>query len=167
MNPENRRAFLKKSMLTVVGGAAVSVWPAPARAAAANDKVVMATIGVGGRGCAVTRPFLQDRGVEVAYLCEVDGSRNNNMTREVSKRQRKDTQRISDFRRALDDNRRLWHALEEDLASPGNQLPDQLKAQIISVAIWVERHSKLAEQGDAEIDALIQVNESIMKGLAA
>lgn len=73
----------------------------------------------------------------------------------------------SDFLRALDDNRRLWQALEEDLARPQNQLPDPLKAQIISVAIWVERHSKLAEQGEATIDALIQVNESIMKGLAA
>lgn len=71
------------------------------------------------------------------------------------------------FRRALDDNRRLWHALEEDLASPQNQLPDPLKAQIISVAIWVERHSKLAEQGEATVEPLIQVNESIMKGLAA
>ena len=73
----------------------------------------------------------------------------------------------SEILRALDDNRRLWHALEEDLARPHNQLPDPLKAQIISVAIWVERHSKLAEQGEVTIDALIQVNESIMKGLAA
>jgi flagellar protein FlaF len=72
-----------------------------------------------------------------------------------------------EFLRALDDNRRLWHALEEDLARPQNQLPDPLKAQIISVAIWVERHSKLAEQGEASTEALIQVNESIMKGLAA
>jgi len=71
------------------------------------------------------------------------------------------------FMRALDNNRRLWHALEEDLARPQNQLPDPLKAQIISVAIWVERHSKLAEQGEASAEALIQVNESIMKGLAA
>jgi flagellar protein FlaF len=53
------------------------------------------------------------------------------------------------------------------LARPQNQLPDPLKAQIISVAIWVERHSKLAEQGEASAEALIQVNESIMKGLAA
>ncbi len=88
------------------------------------------------------------------------------VTRELSAQKEKGKEDPG-FRRALDDNRRLWHALEEDLASPGNQLPDQLKAQIISVAIWVERHSKLAEQGDAKIDALIQVNESIMKGLAA
>lgn len=88
------------------------------------------------------------------------------VTRELSAQKEKGTEDPS-LRRALDDNRRLWHALEEDLASPSNQLPDPLKAQIISVAIWVERHSKLAEQGEAGIDPLIQVNESIMKGLAA
>jgi len=77
------------------------------------------------------------------------------------------TKEDPEFLRALDDNRRLWHALEEDLARPQNQLPDPLKAQIISVAIWVERHSKLVEQGDVSTEALIQVNESIMKGLAA
>lgn len=88
------------------------------------------------------------------------------VTRELTAQKEKGRE-DPEFRRALDDNRRLWHALEEDLASPSNQLPDPLKAQIISVAIWVERHSKLAEQGEAEIDPLIQVNESIMKGLAA
>ena len=72
-----------------------------------------------------------------------------------------------EFLRALDDNRRLWHALEEDLVRPQNQLPGPLKAKIISVAIWVERHSKLAEQGEATTESLIQVNESIMKGLQA
>jgi flagellar biosynthesis regulator FlaF len=35
------------------------------------------------------------------------------------------------------------------------------------VAIWVERHSKLAEHGEATTEPLIQVNESIMKGLEA
>lgn len=72
-----------------------------------------------------------------------------------------------EFLRALDDNRRLWHALEEDLVLPQNQLPDPLKAKIISVAIWVERHTKLAQHGDATTEPLIKVNESIMKGLAA
>jgi flagellar protein FlaF len=46
-------------------------------------------------------------------------------------------------------------------------LPDPLKAQIISVAIWVERHTKLAVHGEATTEPLIKVNESIMKGLAA
>ena len=72
-----------------------------------------------------------------------------------------------EFLQALDDNRRLWHALEEDLVLPQNQLPDLLKAQIISVAIWVERHTKLAVHGEATTEPLIKVNESIMKGLAA
>lgn len=68
---------------------------------------------------------------------------------------------------AINDNRRLWHALENDLAQESNLLPDDLKAKLISVAIWVERHSQLAEAGKARLDALVTVNETIMKGLAA
>lgn len=68
---------------------------------------------------------------------------------------------------AINDNRRLWHALENDLAQDTNLLPEDLKAKLISVAIWVERHSQLAEAGKARLDALVTVNETIMKGLAA
>ena len=88
------------------------------------------------------------------------------VTRELLANKTKDKE-DPEFLRALDDNRRLWHALEEDLVCPQNQLPDPLKAKIISVAIWVQSHSKLAEHGEATTEPLIQVNESIMKGLVA
>jgi flagellar protein FlaF len=68
---------------------------------------------------------------------------------------------------ALNDNRRLWQALESDVSSEHNLLPDELKAKIISVALWVERHSQLASTGKARLEALISVNQAIMKGLAA
>ena len=68
---------------------------------------------------------------------------------------------------AIDLNRRLWRTLESDLASRENQLPDALKAKLISVAMWVERHSTLVEQGEARVDSLIEVNQSIIKGLEA
>ncbi len=72
-----------------------------------------------------------------------------------------------EYQDAIDSNRRLWHALETDLSSAKNRLPDQLKAQIISVAVWVDKHSKLATRGEAKVEPLITVNEAIMKGLAA
>lgn len=68
---------------------------------------------------------------------------------------------------ALNDNRRLWQALESDLASEDNQLPDELKAKLISVAMWVEQHSQLVSTGRVRLEALITVNQAIMKGLAA
>ena len=64
-------------------------------------------------------------------------------------------------------NKLLWRTLETDLGSKENKLPDALKAKLISVAMWVEKHSLLAEKGEARVDSLIEVNNSIIKGLIA
>ena len=45
---------------------------------------------------------------------------------------------------ALDWNRRLWSALASDCAGDGNQLPTTLRAQIISLSLWVSRFSSEA-----------------------
>lgn len=68
---------------------------------------------------------------------------------------------------AIDWNRRMWLTLQMDLASDENGLPNELKAQIISLAIWVDRFSSRAMRGDAALDPLINVNRQIMEGLAA
>lgn len=67
---------------------------------------------------------------------------------------------------ALDWNRRLWSALAADCRSPGNGLPRALRAQIISVGLWVSRHASEVARGTGDIDALIDVNRTIMEGLA-
>ena len=67
---------------------------------------------------------------------------------------------------ALDWNRRLWSALATDCSSKGNQLPDVLRAQIISLSLWVSRFSSEAAASGASLEPLIDVNKSIMAGLA-
>jgi flagellar biosynthesis activator protein FlaF len=67
---------------------------------------------------------------------------------------------------ALDWNRRLWSTLSTDCSLPGNTLPDQLRAQIISLGLWVSRYSSDVARGAADLDALIDVNKAIMEGLA-
>lgn len=67
---------------------------------------------------------------------------------------------------ALDWNRRLWSTLSTDCGLPGNNLPKQLRAQIVSLALWVSRYSSDVARGKADIDALIDVNRAIMEGLA-
>ncbi len=67
---------------------------------------------------------------------------------------------------ALDWNRRLWTALSEDCIGSENALPAPLRAQIISLGLWVSRYASEVARGDADIDALIDVNRSIMEGLA-
>lgn len=66
----------------------------------------------------------------------------------------------------LDWNRRVWLTLQMDLANDENRLPDALKAQLISLAIWVDRHTTEVLQGKAQVAALVDVNRAIMEGLA-
>lgn len=67
---------------------------------------------------------------------------------------------------ALDWNRRVWSALALDCSSQQNALPAPVRAQIISLSIWVGRHTSAVMRREAEIEALIEVNRAIMQGLA-
>ncbi|MDB5417633.1 MAG: flaF [Phenylobacterium sp.] len=66
---------------------------------------------------------------------------------------------------ALDWNRRLWSVLATDCASPGNQLPAQVRANIISLSLWVNRHTSAIMRNEADFAALIDVNKMMMQGL--
>ena len=66
---------------------------------------------------------------------------------------------------ALDWNRRLWSTLGSDCAAQGNQLPDSLRASIISLSIWVGKHTSAVIRREEEIEPLIDVNRMIMQGL--
>lgn len=67
---------------------------------------------------------------------------------------------------ALDWNRRLWMALGEDCAHPDNKLPEALRAQLISLSIWVQKHTSLVIRREDDFEALIDVNRTIMQGLS-
>ncbi|WP_394764364.1 flagellar biosynthesis regulator FlaF [Phenylobacterium sp.] len=66
----------------------------------------------------------------------------------------------------LDWNRRIWTALREDCSSSENRLPAPLRASIISLAIWVGRHTSAVIRRQEQIEPLIEVNRMIMQGLA-
>ena len=75
----------------------------------------------------------------------------------------------SDFKTridALDWNRRLWSTLATDCADPGNAMSMPMRAQIISLSLFVSKHSSDVMHGDEDFDILIQINRSIMQGLA-
>jgi flagellar protein FlaF len=75
----------------------------------------------------------------------------------------------SDFRAridALDWNRRLWSTLATDCADPRNAMPMELRAQIISLSLFVDRHSSAIMREGETFDVLIDINRSIMQGLA-
>lgn len=69
--------------------------------------------------------------------------------------------------RAVEKNSQLWTILAADLAQPGNALPDETRAGLLSLAAFSVRHGRAVLQGRATPDALIAVNMSVMKGLRA
>jgi len=67
---------------------------------------------------------------------------------------------------ALDWNRRVWSALATDCSLPENTLPVQLRASIISLSLWVGRHSSAVMRKEEDFEPLIEINRMIMQGLA-
>lgn len=68
---------------------------------------------------------------------------------------------------ALETNRKLWNVLAADCSAPENRLPLALRGQIISLALWVSRYSSEVLRNGADLEPLIDINRSMMEGLAA
>jgi flagellar protein FlaF len=66
---------------------------------------------------------------------------------------------------AIDWNRRLWSALAIDCMDEANQMSRELRAQIVSLSLWVARYSSQVMQDGASLGPLIEVNRNIMQGL--
>lgn len=66
---------------------------------------------------------------------------------------------------AAHDNRTLWQSLAHDLAGEDNTLPPDLRARLISLAIWVTRETERVIHHGAALRDLIDINRSIMPGL--
>jgi flagellar biosynthesis activator protein FlaF len=68
---------------------------------------------------------------------------------------------------AMHRNRELWLTLTSDLMEEGNMLPKQLRASLISLGLWVTNETNRAMLNNTtSLDALIEVNRSIIRGLA-
>ena len=75
----------------------------------------------------------------------------------------------SDFKtriEALDWNRRVWTALASDCGDPANQMARPLRASIISLSLFVNRHSSEVMRGAEDFSTLIDINRMIMQGLS-
>ena len=61
---------------------------------------------------------------------------------------------------------RVWTAFIEDLGSEENALPKELRANLISIGLWLLREGEEVRQGRSEnFDGLIEVSEIIRDGL--
>lgn len=66
---------------------------------------------------------------------------------------------------AVDWNRRLWTALATDCTDENNKLPREVRAQIISLSLWVGRYSSQVIRARASVEPLVEINRTIMQGL--
>lgn len=67
---------------------------------------------------------------------------------------------------AMVHTRRLWSILIEDLAKPENDLPSQLRADLISIGLWVLRELEEIRDGrQASFKSLIDISTTISEGL--
>jgi flagellar protein FlaF len=70
------------------------------------------------------------------------------------------------LRETLAENVKFWSALRFDLAEPGNALQPELRAALISLALWVERQTNAVIGGEKGLAALVSTNRAIAAGLA-
>ncbi len=75
----------------------------------------------------------------------------------------------SDFPRlvgALHDNGRLWTRFAADVAGAANGLPQELRARILYLAEFTRAHTSRVLKGEADAQALIDINTAVMRGLS-
>ncbi len=70
---------------------------------------------------------------------------------------------------ALKFHQMLWTFIQADVAADGNRLPDDLKANILSLSIFVDTQTiaALAEPRAEHLHSLIAIDKSIASGLLA
>lgn len=106
---------------------------------------------------AAAAPIRTDRASEYAIFAKI--------THRLSDCDEEDRAEFPRVASAVRDNQRLWGALAQDLMHDGNALPVGLRAQLVSLAEFVRRHSLKVLSGKGSLEPLIDINTAIMRGL--
>ena len=62
--------------------------------------------------------------------------------------------------------RRLWMIFIDDLKDPNNELPDALRAGIISIGVWMMKEiDRVRSRVTDDLAPMIEINEIIRDGL--
>ena len=105
MKTSNRRDFIKNSGLIAAGVGLSSGLSMPAvfASGAPSKKIVLAVMGVNGRGDYLAKSFAKMADCEIAYISDVDERAMNKTVDGVSKIQQRAPKAEKDFRKALED----------------------------------------------------------------
>ncbi|TAN46917.1 MAG: flagellar biosynthesis regulatory protein FlaF [Rhodospirillales bacterium] len=79
----------------------------------------------------------------------------------------KDVDNYQAFSQALRFNHLLWTIIQTDITDKNNNLPPELKANIMSLSIFVDKQTaKALAEGTAQLlDVLININRNLAEGL--
>ncbi|MEM6536131.1 MAG: flagellar biosynthesis regulator FlaF [Pseudomonadota bacterium] len=72
---------------------------------------------------------------------------------------------VKSLAEAIHLNARLWVALMTDLVQEGNKLPAELKVRLLELGKFSLAHGQKVLNNEGEIQQLIDVNTSVMRGL--
>ena len=139
MESINRRDFLKGSMGTATGLTVLSAGRSPA----AENKVVMGIMGVGGRGRALLTSLVKRSDVKIKYICDADTRCYGPAAEIVIEGHDYKPKFVQDFRKILDDpevdavviaTSDRWHALATIMACQAGK--DVYVEKPLSLSIW-------------------------------
>lgn len=115
-----------------------------------------ATIMAQNAYSSTTAPIRTDRGTEYDIFARVTHGLKSYSA----------SQNYPAFIAALHENRQYWTLLAVDVADSDNGLSPALRAQIFYLAEFTISHTSKVLSGDATVDALIDINTSVMRGLS-
>lgn len=123
MSTPDRREFLK----TTATGAALAgatAFASTARAAGANERLVVGVIGPGGMGSNHVKLLSENKAVDVAWVCDVDEERRNTAAETVKSLSGKAPKAVKDLREVLDDKSvdAVWIATPDHWHAPATIL---------------------------------------------
>ncbi len=158
---KSRREFVAGAVAGVIAGSVG--FQRVMQGQSANETVVLALIGAGGRGSQLARNFAQIPNVQFKYICDVNNEHGADLITELSKSQSRAPERIVDMRRVFDDKDvnavviatpEHWHALAMIWACQAGK--DVYVEKPVSLSIW---------EGQKMIEAVRKYNRVVQVGM--
>ena len=80
---------------------------------------------------------------------------------------RKNSENYDNFAQALRFNHLLWTIIQADVSDKANKLPQEIKANVLSLSAFVDKQTAmaLAEGNTALVSVLISINRNVAEGL--
>ncbi|WP_337995986.1 flagellar biosynthesis regulator FlaF [Oleispirillum naphthae] len=77
------------------------------------------------------------------------------------------TENPTEFGKALRFNHLLWTIIQADIVEPSNMLPPEIKANIMSLSIFVDKQTAkaLRTRNAADLEVLVNINRNLAAGL--